>query len=75
MIMVKDCAFQDGSYPCGYEDEGELPNCDFCRKIRKAGIKEVVEWIKEQNDFGANSLPYWVMNKKVLEAKLLEWGI
>ena len=48
MIKVRDCAFQDGSYPCGYKDEGNLPDCDLCHKIRKAGIKEIVDWLNKR---------------------------
>ena len=46
MIKRRDCAFQDGSYPCGYEDKGELPNCKLCHKIRQAGIREAVKWVE-----------------------------
>ena len=49
MIKLNDCAFQDGSYPCGYGDGGELPDCTLCHKIRRASMKEVVEWIKSNS--------------------------
>ena len=47
MIKFNDCAFQDGSYPCGYKDGGKLPDCTLCHKIRKAGIREVVDFQRE----------------------------
>lgn len=40
MIKVRDCVFQDGSYPCGSRKE---PDCELCLKAFKAGIKEAVE--------------------------------
>ena len=45
MSKLMDCAFQDGSYPCGYKDEAKLPDCDLCHKVREASIREVVEWL------------------------------
>ncbi len=40
MIRREDCAFQDGSYPCGYKDGDKLPDCELCHKIRKAVEEE-----------------------------------
>lgn len=50
MIRVPDCAFQDGSYPCGYKDGGKEPECELCHKIRQASIREVVGWIEGEGD-------------------------
>lgn len=50
MIKRRDCVFQDGSYPCDYKDGGELPDCELCHKIRKAGMKEGIRlyaWWKD----------------------------
>jgi len=41
----------------------------------KAGIKEVVEWLQEQNDVDDEIVPYYVINKKVLEKQSKEWGL
>jgi hypothetical protein len=79
MIKVRDCAFQDDSYPCGYKDEGKLPDCDLCHKIRLAGIKEVVEWVDKRIDwkFALNAQLGGHINisTKEWQAKLKEWGL
>lgn len=41
---------------------------------KQEGIEEVVEWFNEQTDFADDEpCPYYVMNKKVWQAKLKEW--
>jgi len=45
-------------------------------KGKKAGRQEVVDYIEEQNDLeDEEPLPYYVMNKKVWQAKKKEWGL
>lgn len=76
------CAFQDGSYPCHHI---ENPNCELCRKIRKAGIKEVVDWVEHHLVYapidhrtGIFSLEFQTNKEKSFEkwqAKLKDWGI
>lgn len=69
MVDLVDCAFRDGSYPCGYKDGGKLPDCDLCHKIRKASIREVVERYKRDNpSVYAKYQAYW----RHLEQ---EWGL
>ena len=77
MIKVRDCAFQDGSYPCGYKDEGELPDCKLCHKIRKAGVEEVVGWIDREININAKGYFNYPIEIDIEEwqAKLREWGI
>ena len=41
----------------------------------KEGRKEVVEFFEENNDFDeAPPCPYYIMNRKVWQSKLKEWG-
>ena len=43
-------------------------------KGKQAGRQEVVDYIEEQNDLeDEEPLPYYVMNKKVWQAKKKEW--
>ena len=71
MIRHRDCEFQDGSYPCEYEDGGKLPDCELCHKIRKAGIRKAVEWL-ETGAYFRNADKLCIHGYK---AKLKEWGI
>ena len=71
------CAFRDGSYPCGCRDGDKLPDCELCRKIRKAGIHEGVEfvgeccylWHDEDNNI------HICLDVAEWKAKLKKWGI
>lgn len=79
MIKHPDCEFQDGSYPCDYQDGGELPDCKLCQKIRKAGIREVVEWFMRRMEHidEPSMTPYYRFDflEHELEPKLKEWDI
>jgi len=80
MIKFMDCAFQDGSYPCGYKDGGRLPDCELCHKIRKAGIQEVVEWMKPftvEAPMAGKQLGQFIirLERPDWRAKLKEWEI
>jgi len=52
-------------------------NCEgaenLSKNLRKAGIKEVVTWIKENN--GGNGNPLVVLNKVAWKSKLKEWRV
>ena len=72
MLKSIDCAFQDGSYPCGYENGDKLPDCELCHKIRKAGIMEVVEWLQKHNIYLDH--PY-LKESQNWQAQMRKWGI
>ena len=65
MIKRPDCEFLDGSYPCGYKDEGKLPDCELCEKIREASIKEVADYIESLLTDGWDKWHYY--NKDLAE--------
>ena len=71
-MKVKDCAFQDGSYPCGYKDGDKLPDCELCFKVRKAGIREVVEWIDGISKAGQ---PSKFIPSSEWQDQLKTWGV
>ncbi len=66
VVLIRDCAFQDGSYPCGNKDGDKLPDCNLCYKIRQAGIKEVVEFANQVAGIKHN--PEW-------QAKVKNWEV
>ena len=55
VVRVRDCAFQDGSYPCDYKDGDKLPDCDLCHKSYKAGTQAVLTWL-DQHDVSVTYL-------------------
>ena len=63
-------------YGDNYAKSYQKAHEEIVKAERRAGIREVVEYFDEQVDFANDEVaPYYVMNEKVWQAKLKEWGV
>ena len=71
MINLAEAVLLHPDLPMGQAIAIEQAKVSF-----KAGMKEVVEWFNEQTTFiDDEDHPYYIVNKKVYQSQLKEWGL
>ncbi len=63
MSMIAQGDIQDNDFSCAYH------------KGKRAGIKEVVDWINQQHKYSTGAGDFYEINDLDLQAKLKEWGL